>query len=493
MNYNTPTLDYTYYVRNKITQVTYDLYGNVVSRGIPDIRNVNFANSNEKLALYKSDNALNIYNLALVNNYSCEYTTDDKLWIKANTSPITNFLDSTVKKGIIVYETYFETNIPIFENEEKATLYINGNIGIEESLNYNDITKDDYKKGNIGEEIEATENGVPYNSNIFAQKYILSKSALVEIGNAIYSTDTEVIESILNGTKLFGGNSMNCIVGLQYYPIDVNTVATSSEQNHVTIGSYLIEMENTVNKVLYNNKMLDCGNAFFNPIYNDFRDFEPYTTLYIYLPYIGVHNIDISKYLNKNISLKYAIDLSTGMCTAFLYGDGVLLDSFDGRMAIEKPITSIDQMQYISSVADGVIATGNSFTNTLSGVIPKQGSNEVSAGLQGLQSVGNALSTVNHGFDVMQTAMDLPIRERGTFSPTVSEFAPQYPYFIFVQCETVIPQNEQNIVGYPSNIGGNILSFSGFLKCSNVKLNNINLTEREKSELENILKSGVYL
>lgn len=493
INYEPPTYEFGYFIYSEVTPTIYDLYGNISAQGVKEIKNVRFVESNERLAFYKNDDTLALNDLILQGNYKCEYTTDNIQWVQSDTSPFTSFMSRTVKKGNKTYNVSFRTNIPIFEDVDKATLYVNGNIGVDDALNYDDLTKDDYKKGNIGEEIEETENGVPYNSNIFAQQYILSKSALVEIGNSIYSTNTDVIDSILEGTRLFGGNSMNCIIGLQYYPIDVNTVTTSTAQNHVTIGSYMIETENTVNKVVYNNKMLDCGNAFFSPIYNDFRDFEPYTTLYVYLPYIGVHNIDISKYLNKNISLKYAIDVSTGMCSAFLYGDSVLLDTFDGRMAIEKPITSVDQMQYISSVAEGVIATGNSFVGALSGTIPKSGANEISAGVQGLQSVGGALSTITQGFDVMQTAMDLPIRERGTFSPTISEFAPQYPYFIFAQCETVIPQNEQSIVGYPSNIGGNILSFSGFLKCSNVKLNNINLTEKEKSELETILKSGVYL
>lgn len=54
------------------------------------------------------------------------------------------------------------------------------------------------------------------------------------------------------------------------------------------------------------------GEYLFSAINNDFTDYEPYTTLQIYLPYYGFVDVNISDVLNKYIQFRLNIDFNTG-------------------------------------------------------------------------------------------------------------------------------------------------------------------------------------
>jgi hypothetical protein len=50
-----------------------------------------------------------------------------------------------------------------------------------------------------------------------------------------------------------------------------------------------------------NNCIIPLGSMFIRPRYNSFLDYEPYTTIRLYIPYIGTIELAPSIYMNKTV------------------------------------------------------------------------------------------------------------------------------------------------------------------------------------------------
>ena len=87
----------------------------------------------------------------------------------------------------------------------------------------------------------------------------------------------------------------------QYY-LNVGGVQVGNANNrvHCYIPPSLLEFGFTLGEYLYTGK------------YGDFRDFEPYTTLQIYLPFYGFVDVNIADVIGKYIQFRLSIDYGTG-------------------------------------------------------------------------------------------------------------------------------------------------------------------------------------
>lgn len=407
--------------------------------------------------------------------------------------------------------SFFSTNIYIFSNQAAADDYVNsgdtsGAINKEAVNRANDSIVD----GHIGDVVSQTDNGSSGISFAYGgQIYALSSVNLAAFfTNVLFSTDTNIKNAILEGTQLFGANQINAINGVMYLPIsDISDIASVSSVNKCFIGTY--EAPITGQRVVANDKMINCGSAQFDETYGDFRDYEPFCKLGVLLPYVGFKELSISKYINKTVSLKYAVDVTTGACTAYLYANGVIMDSFDGTMGVQRPITAVNQQAQVSAVINGILGTatqaaktiGTAGTTAVAGATLAGASSVAEAAPQAAkfaggqsQIGGGAINTILSGYSTLNAAVDSPISTRGAYSGVLGEFGNQYPYFIFAWLKTSKPANEIETVGLPSNAGGAVGSFGGFLQCAAFNLaNGFGGTDTEAEEIYSIMRNGVYV
>ena len=251
------------------------------------------------------------------------------------------------------------TNIPIWNSEDDADSYIDGDLDITESDNWGRISQDPVNKelaiNTTGEEEDATEFGEVYTRAFFSQMYLCNTATLYKISNSLFDYDVTTLsglwEDIKKGTEMYGTDPMQVIQGLRYYPFDLSRVFTNVDNcTDIWIGAYNLDLDgNIAKKVIYQNGYIDLGTMKIKRTFKDWRDFEPYTNLYIYLPYVGRYNRDLRRYYDKNVNIRYYIDLRTGACVACLIADGILLDWFDGIIGTEMPITLTDYSSYAQS------------------------------------------------------------------------------------------------------------------------------------------------
>ena len=83
---------------------------------------------------------------------------------------------------------------------------------------------------------------------------------------------------------------------------------------------------------------INCGDINISRYFGDFKDYNPYTKVYVYLPYIGVNEINTNQIMEKNLNLTYGVDVLDGSCVARLSSGGIQFASYSGNLATEYPI-----------------------------------------------------------------------------------------------------------------------------------------------------------
>ena len=404
--------------------------------------------------------------------------------------------------GQAIYTTIFKTNIPIFSNQADADAYINAveskiDADIEEALeradNYDYITnKNNYNP--IGQEVTEVKLNDGYSRQAFTTILAMDFTALSEINNKVFDSQGTFIEAILNGLKLYGANPIDAVISLNYMPFNVAEVASTGTQTHVNFGSYLLQLDNTVYNVQNPRVIIDMGSILFNSQSGSWLDFEPVTEMYIWLPYIGLNKLDISKYYLKTVKLEYIVDLNTSSCTAVLSGNNVILDYFDGTIGVNMPITGYNNGEYANAVLNATTNTIKSGIATLTSAVPTYSISEKSETTQ--FNTGDIFS--NFGsfeknlFGLTQTLNSNHMYIKGNASSGVGMCQPQYPIVYLVKNEVFEPENLHSLVGYPSSFGGKVKNCSGYLQCNDVKLTSTAM-DKEKEEIISLLKSGIYV
>lgn len=174
---------------------------------------------------------------------------------------------------------------------------------------------------------------------------------------------------------------------------------------------------------------IDCGTVTLSEVFENVIDYSPFTTLDIYLPFIGIQRLDIDVIRNKAINLVYTFDVLSAKCLAKLIYNNDILYQFAGSIADDIPFV--------------------------------------------------ATNTGDYNSNVIQTATESALT-----------LGKNYPYYIITQNVGIEP--DEDIDGVAQYESVQLSTLTGL-----VQVNNINLattaTEEEKTEIEMLLKSGVFI
>ena len=421
--------------------------------------------------------------------------------------------NQTTVGGDTYKSSFFSTNIYIFGNQTDADNYVNSG-DTSGAINKDAVNRANgtLVDGHIGDVVSQTDNGsckmtMASGSKIYAVTSLALSAFFNQVlfNNDAVTQGKTVMEQVLDGTQMFGANQINAIGGCLYLPVDIDDIATTSDVTHATIGSYIADLNGK--QVLKNNKMINCGTVFFEAPYGDWRDYE--CKLFCILPFCGMHELNISAYINSNVTLKYAVDVTSGACTAYLYSNNKIVDAFDGSMGVSRPLTAVNQQAQADAVVNGIISTATSTAKTIGTAgtamiggsalsSATTGSKAMSAGgeiaIAGSNFGGSVQGTILQAYNTLQSAIDQPMTNRGGFAGILGQFGNMSPYFVFAWQKNSKPANELETVGLPSNAGGAVGGFGGFLQCSAFNLaNGFNGTDNEANEIYSIMSSGVYV
>lgn len=458
------------------------------------------------------------YTLELQSNYNYvvksagAFDTDDGDYQDYSGSVPTTYLDRSIAFDNDYYTKFiFNTNIPIAESQQDIDDYFAGRKTIDEiAINWDQIARQndylldpEWQGTNKDSSTPTGDNGMVFTYG--SKLWEISNIELAALFNEIF--DPDVVEAILQGNKLFGSEALSCVNSITYLPIqNASDVCSMGASGNIWLGSW--ESQNAQGtKITKNDKKISVGSFNMTPIYNDFRDFEPYTRLYVMLPYAGAHELTISKYMGKAVKVEAAIDITTGTILYLIYGNNILLDTFSGTCGAQRPLTGRDSIQYISNIIGSITGASSTMTgatkaagDVASGMTAASGAGlsagAVAAGgaLTGAAVVGvGYVAGTLKGYEIKNAVDNPPLISTGALAGCISYFANNKVHFIVAQKKTVVPANLQSQIGRPSNQGGSVGSFTGYLKCSAFQMGSFSGTNAELTEIYSAMAQGVYI
>lgn len=246
------------------------------------------------------------------------------------------------------------------------------------------------------------------------------------------------------------------------------TPTVSEQKSEISIGwlGTNVNASRVIDKFI----SIDCGTITPWQYFGNVLDFNPYTSVQMYLPFIGIVPLDANLVIGKSINVKYEIDVVTATCDANIYCDGQLLYTFAGNCGVQMPVTASNYSAVISglvSVAGGVLATVA--TGGTVGAIATIG------------SASQALVNKTH------------IQQSGSLGGNAGVLAPRKPYMIIERPISHEALEYQTFYGIPSNKRVVLSSLNGYTKVKSLHLENINATETELDMIEELLLEGVIV
>lgn len=254
---------------------------------------------------------------------------------------------------------------------------------------------------------------------------------------------------------------------------------------------------------------VDMGSVAIDEYYGSAFDYSPYTQISIFLPFIGVREIDVDEVMGGYITVKYRIDTYTGNCVAFVIVDSGTVGTmtvryqFAGNCGQQMPVASAD----FSSVINGAIqvatvAAASVVTAGAAGVAAgaaAEGAGAAAAEVEAISASAQAAANTKAAMDIGGAALTTVMSAKPTYTRTgsmscsVGMMGVLKPYILKKFPRQSLPDGYKSFYGYPSNISGTLSGFSGFTVVDSVKLKGIPATDTEIAEIENALKGGVFL
>lgn len=291
----------------------------------------------------------------------------------------------------------------------------------------------------------------------FVTLYAPNNSELRSISNFMWTSDQYDLD---NFKKVFA-SPMDCIIGLNKLPIHIPT----SSSKTLAVGNISTGISVGVADAQF--VPITCGTVYIEKERNSFLDFAPYTKLEVYLPFCGTHPLNPDEYVGKYVTVKYRVDIMTGLCTALLMVGDSVIDSFTGNMSYTIPVTSM-QYSSLSSASIGMIfGNDNGGVGGISGAI----NSAVNDWAQGKQHITKSGAT---GGNAGATSIKLP-------------------YFILTAPHVVNSENRRSYVGAPSYVTRKLSECSGYTQLEEVHVSSEVATDEELREIERMLKEGVIL
>lgn len=291
------------------------------------------------------------------------------------------------------------------------------------------------------------------------------------------STTEDILKEIVQAIKRSISNPLDYVIGLNIIPSQGLSVGSPANIRFGFVNSN-VSMPRLTSQYF----TVDCGSLSFDKLCGDtFLDYAPYSKFSLYLPYIGVKEMDANDFVGHTISILYHGDVVTGGVTAYVLKDGSVMYQYSGCCALTVPLNA------------------DSWGTTISGAI------QIATTLVGgaaMSSAGKGFAAKRAGVMAATSAADIAsnpsllspqVMRSGAISGGAGCMASQKPFVIREAVRFHTTQGFNTISGYPSYYYKPLSSMHGFTSVLDAHLHGIPGTHQELAEIEALLKEGVIL
>ena len=260
---------------------------------------------------------------------------------------------------------------------------------------------------------------------------------------------------------------MDAIIGLHILYATPTTGSTSN----IIVGWLDSNVSSKVVTKQYTE--FSCGSVTIPEYFGNALDFEPYTSVHLYLPFIGIQAIKANDVIGKKVTIDYGVDVLTGACLATITtekdGSKIKCYTFPGNCAVQIPLTGGNYAQVIRSIAS------------------------VAMGVAGSIATANPLPAIG-GVIAGAMGSTLDVAHSGSLGSNAGVMGVRKPYFIITRRKPYDASVYNQYYGYPANKTVVLGACQGFTRVKSVHIETIGrATDSEKAEMETLLKQGVII
>lgn len=348
---------------------------------------------------------------------------------------------------------------------------------------------------------------VPSGNPGFIQVYNPTPSEFVAFGRWLWVTYADAtLDTIWN-------NPFDGVIGAH------ELYATPSKDGYSTIRSGFLDSGISSIIVRQRYTQINCGSILIPEYWGNYLDYSPYSRAYIYLPFIGIMDIDVDDIVGHAVNVLYHVDSYTGSCIAQItcarddYTN--TLYQFSGDCSVEIPMAGGSQAnikaamiaanayQNAANISAGMSLFGGLASGLATGIggamMPGKGSTigGISSGIgQAIGGIASAVSQYAYG-EAQHTAAMVSqkshVQHSGSFGGSHGAMGIKKPYIILRRPIQKVVNDYNKLYGYPAHKMVVIGDCTGYLRCREVNVQSSLATDEEKRMIEEALKSGVYV
>lgn len=283
------------------------------------------------------------------------------------------------------------------------------------------------------------------------------------------------------GAYLWDGSIIAAIRDIWQEPLDgvislqqVYVTPSTSGSHNIILGF----LDSGVGSLVVSNQFVtvDCGSVTIPENKENATDYAPYTSLHLYLPFIGIVELDTNECMNSTINVTYKVDVYTGTCLATVsvtrsvdMPNSPILYTYSGNCSQQLPLTSGNATGMLSALIGGITAGLSVASGGGLGV------------LAGAQIAGQSLT--HEMFHVSHS---------GNISSNAGIMGNKKPYLIIGRRHCYDANNYNALYGYPANKTVVLGNHSGFIKVKKCFLKTA-ATAPEHDQIMALLSAGVIL
>lgn len=310
-------------------------------------------------------------------------------------------------------------------------------------------------------------------SNKLFTVYNPSSSQLDALGGYLWDND------LIDILRKIWQNPLDGIISL----IQVYATPSTGASRNIILG-YL---DSGVSAPVVSNQFvtIDCGTITVDELSENCLDYIPYTKLELYLPFIGVTEIDTNEFMDGTINVKYKVDVYTGTCLAEVkctrnrdLANGTILYTFNGNCSQQIPLTSGDARGVLSAL---IGAAGLGLSIASGGASAITGAGLLKTGARVAGELGSVASQEM-----------LHVSHSGNLSANAGIMGQKKPYLIINRKRPYTANEYNKYYGFPANKTIYPGNYEGFVRLKAGRLKSA-ATEAEKSEIYELLTHGVIM
>lgn len=262
--------------------------------------------------------------------------------------------------------------------------------------------------------------------------------------------------------------------------------ATPSNDGRDNIRSGFLVCPTTAALVRQRYTTIDCGSMVVPEYYGNYLDYAPYSKAHVYLPFIGIVELDVDDIVGHGVNVTYHIDSYNGSCIAQItvakndYQNTVY--QFSGNCSVEIPLAGGSQ----AAIKSGMISAAATGISSIVGGLASMLGRNIAGGIGGIAyGIGGAVSQA--------VSQKSSVQHSGTFGASYGAMGIKKPYFIIHRPIQKMVVNYNEDYGFPAHKRVRIGNCKGFLRVREVHAASSTATDEEKARIEELLKEGVFV